>query len=93
VHLVHFEDLTRRTEPTMRRLATGLGLGWSETLLMPTFNGAPIKANSSFAVDRHGVLDEPATRAATLDPSEAQAIERAVGQVYRAVLEEIGPLA
>jgi hypothetical protein len=84
VHLLRFEDLVVETERTMRRLAEELGLRWSETLLEPTFNGAPIKANSSFAVERFGILEEPARRhQGGLDPAELAAIERIVGALYR----------
>jgi hypothetical protein len=84
VHLLRFEDLLGDTESTMRRLARELDLGWSERLLEPTFNGWPIRANSSFAVDRFGVLQDPARRhVEELDPAEQAAIERAVGDLHR----------
>ena len=70
--------------PTLARLARELGLAWSETLLGPTFNGAPIRANSSFAVERFGILRDPARRhIEELDPAEQAAIERAVGDLHR----------
>jgi hypothetical protein len=84
VHLLRFEDLLGDTERTMRRLAAELGLAWSGTLLAPTFNGSPIRANSSFAVDGFGVLDAPAHRhLEALDPAEQAAIERSVGALHR----------
>lgn len=84
VHLLRFEDLLGDTEPTMRRLAGELGLAWSEALLAPTFNGSPIRANSSFAVEGFGVLADPARRhLEALDPAERAAVERSVGELHR----------
>jgi hypothetical protein len=95
VHLLRYESLVGATERTMRRLAGELGLSWSDRLLEPSFNGWPVQANSSFAVDRCGVLEEPARRhLEMLDPAELAAIERAVGDLYRdaenAIANEIG---
>lgn len=84
VHLLRFEGLLGETEPTMRRLARELGLTWSATLLEPTFNGAPIRANSSFAVEEFGVLQSPTRRhLEALAPEELAAIDRAVGELHR----------
>jgi hypothetical protein len=84
VHLLSYESIVGETERTMRRLASQLGLSWSDRLLEPSFNGWPVQANSSFAVDRYGVLEEPARRhIETLDPAELAAVERAAGDLYR----------
>lgn len=47
-----FEDVVRDTRETMWHLADRLGIEPSESLQAPTFNGMPVKANSSFAVER-----------------------------------------
>lgn len=62
VYLMSFEDLLTDTESAMRSLASHLGIEFLPTLLEPTFNGLPIKADSSFAVGDHGVSTEPLTR-------------------------------
>ncbi|MFN2638466.1 MAG: Obg family GTPase CgtA, partial [Gemmatimonadaceae bacterium] len=48
VLLITFERLLKELEPTMERIASFLGIDFDPTLLEPTFNGLPIKANSSF---------------------------------------------
>jgi hypothetical protein len=63
VYVLAFKDLLSDTEGTMWRLATYLGLDFPATLLKPTFNGRPIKADSSFAVKEYGVLQAPLHRA------------------------------
>jgi hypothetical protein len=62
VVILVFEDLVSDTEGTMRTLCDRLGLSWSPTLLVPTFNGLPIKADSSYRVARPGIVSEAATR-------------------------------
>jgi Sulfotransferase family len=60
VVVVLYEDLVRDTEATMRRLATRIGITMSPALLVPTFNGRSIAANSSSNVKGEGVLPERA---------------------------------
>jgi hypothetical protein len=62
VTIVRFEDLVLRTEQTMRALARLLDIEYQPCLTSPTFNGMPIKADSSFATLRHGILEEAAHR-------------------------------
>jgi hypothetical protein len=78
-----YEELVRGTEATMRRLADRIGISWSPTLLQPTFNGRPIRANSSDRVERHGVLDDrlDAYRE-DLDAATAARIEELAGDLY-----------
>ena len=46
-------------EATMRRVADRIGIDWSPSLLRPTFNGRPIRANSSDpTVQGEGILPE-----------------------------------
>jgi hypothetical protein len=56
VVLVTYEDLVMRTEETMESLAVRLGISMTPVLLIPTFNGRPIRANSSYAVEGYGIL-------------------------------------
>jgi hypothetical protein len=46
--VVSYTDLVTRPKETMRLLAERLSIGFDRTLLVPTFNGRPIRANSSF---------------------------------------------
>jgi Sulfotransferase family len=60
VVIVSFEHLVLDTEGIMRRLAQRLGLTFSDELLVPTFNGRPIRADSSRAVHQYGVVQDRA---------------------------------
>src|SRR5581483_3316547 len=53
--LLRFDRLLGETEETMRRVAAWLDLDFVPELLEPTFNGRPIRANSSFADVTTGV--------------------------------------
>lgn len=84
--VVRFEDLVGRTEQTMRMLAQALDIVYAPTLAQPTFNGEPMWANSSFAVQKSGVIDAPLQRAKTLDVEERELIERRCRALYEKVL-------
>jgi hypothetical protein len=87
--LITFEGLLQNIEPTMRSLARDLDLTFHECLLTPTFQGMPIRANSTFQVEQHGLLDAPLRRAKDLSAKEVEGINRTVGELYAAVLAEI----
>jgi hypothetical protein len=77
VHLLSFERLLRDTREEMTRLAHWLEIDFDDSLLEPTFNKQPIKANSSFQVSRNGVLKGPLRRAERLEASERSLLESA----------------
>ena len=83
VLVLTYEQLVGDTEATMRRVAERIGIAESPSMLMPTFNGRPIRANSSFAVARHGILSEriDAYRA-VLDPAMVTQIDELAGDVH-----------
>jgi hypothetical protein len=83
VVVASFEELTLKTEATMSRIAEQIGISMSPTLLVPTFNGVPIRANSSYRIERHGVLRER-THAyrETLDPAMIERIDELAGDLY-----------
>jgi hypothetical protein len=58
VALLTYERLVRQPEATMRALADRVGIAMLPLLLEPTFNGLPIRANSSGEVERLGILPE-----------------------------------
>ena len=87
--LLTFESLVQDVEPTMRYLAEALGLNYDDCLLTPTFQGMPIRANSTFRVESDGVIDTPLKRAEDLSAEEVAGIERESGELYAAVLAEI----
>jgi Sulfotransferase family len=83
VLLLTYEQLVGDTERSMRWLAARIGLTMSPVLLTPTFNGRPIRANSSFPVERHGVLTERMTAyRERLDPETIAQIEELAGDLY-----------
>lgn len=59
---LRFEDLVTNTEAVMRRVADFVGIDFLPGLLMPTFNGFPIKADSSYKVSGYGVIKDPVVR-------------------------------
>jgi Sulfotransferase family len=82
VHLVSFEQLVADPEAVMGELTARLDIELAPSALTPTFNGRRIRANSSFAVERHGVLRETAARGDTLEPGVQQAVLEQAGDLY-----------
>jgi hypothetical protein len=87
VALLSYERLVLETEETTGRLAEWLGIVPAPALLVPTFNGKPIRANSSNRVDRHGVLGER-TEAyrRELDAAAVARIEAVAGELHAQAL-------
>jgi hypothetical protein len=83
-----YEELVGNTGATMERLAARIGISMSPTLLVPTVNGRPIRANSSDRVERHGVLRARADAYRDeLDPATVARIEELAGDLYERVVE------
>jgi hypothetical protein len=74
VVLLTYEQLVLEPEPTMSRVAERLGIAMSPQLLVPTFNGRSIRANSSDPVEREGILPERAS--AYRDSLAAETVEQ-----------------
>ena len=83
-----FDDLVSDTESSMRRLAGFLDIEFHPTLTEPTFNGRPIKADSSFEVASHGVVTDPLTRwRQELSGEEIDYVEREALPLYERALK------
>jgi hypothetical protein len=83
VVVLAYEQLVLDTETTMARLAEHLGISMTAELLTPTFNGRPIRANSSDPVRQHGVLRERARAFRdALDAATLERIEELSGDLY-----------
>ena len=83
VIVLTYEELVLDTEATMRRVAEQIGIAMLPTLLMPTFNGRPIRANSFAAVERYGVLPERTSAYRdVLDAETIARIEEQAGDLY-----------
>jgi len=81
--LLTFEDLVSDTETVMRSLAEYLDISFHPSLLTPSFNGMPIKADSSFRVTGHGVSREPLSRfRELLSPEEISYIDERATPLY-----------
>jgi hypothetical protein len=85
VVILRFDDLVSRTEETMRALSRTLGIDYDPVLREPTFNGQPMRANSSFDVQRAGVISAPLTREKMLSQEERALIEKRCGALYAEV--------
>jgi hypothetical protein len=82
VAVLSYEQLVQEPERVMRALAERLGLTWSPVLLEPTFNGRPIRADSSEPVASYGIL-----------PARADAYRESLGSELAARIEaEAGEL-
>jgi len=86
--ILRFEDLINDTESVVRYLATFLGIDFDDTLLTPTFNRSPIKANTSFQLEEHGIMASTLSRFTTLGKEELQIINKLTSESYHAVLKE-----
>jgi hypothetical protein len=87
VALVPFERLVGDTEATMRALAAFLDIEFTQELVVPSFNGAPTKANSSFPVESAGVIDDPLRRRESLRPEHVELIEAELSELHARALE------
>jgi hypothetical protein len=83
VIMLTYEDLVSRTESTMAALAGRLGIAMSPALLSPTFNGRPIRANSSYAVEGYGVLrNRTRSYRDSLDEETLARVDELAGDLY-----------
>jgi hypothetical protein len=83
VLVLTYEQLVTETERTMRRVAERLGIAMAPVLLVPTFNGRPVRANSSTPVARHGIVaDRADAHRDALDAATAARIEELAGDLY-----------
>jgi len=89
VRMVTFERLLTDTEETMRAVARWLGIEYRPELLEPTFNGRPIKANTSFQDLRTEVSTKPLDRArGELVAEDVDRIEARAGELYRTLAKK-----
>lgn len=88
VCIIRFEDLIGKTEPVMRSLANFLDIEFDLSLLIPTFNRFPIKANTSFESERHGIMKSTLARHKTLSEEDVKTIDTLTGNEYEMVLDQ-----
>jgi hypothetical protein len=73
---VTYERLVSETEEVMARVAERIGISSSPVLLVPTFNGRPIRANSADTVLQPGIL------ARAEEPTPDPAVAELAGDLY-----------
>jgi hypothetical protein len=86
VCVLTFEDLVSETEAVMRYLADFLGIKFDNTLLIPTFNKYPIKANTSFEAKQHGIINSTLNRYKTLTKESLEIIHDMTTEIHEEVL-------
>jgi hypothetical protein len=87
VYVLSFADLLTQTEETVRRLAAWLDIRYVPELLVPTFNGLPISANTSFGDLATEVSTKPLERAREeLDDDDVAYIEKRARGLYERLL-------
>lgn len=88
VSIIQFEDLVKKTESVMRYLSEFLGIEFDEILLTPTFNKKPIAANTSFKIEKPGIMSSTMDRYKTLNKEELKIIADITDGVYQQLLNE-----
>jgi LPS sulfotransferase NodH len=83
VFLLTYEELIEDPRATVGAIAERIGVTMTPELLVPTFNGQPIRANSTDAVERHGILPERVTAYRdVLERDTVGRIEELTGDLY-----------
>jgi hypothetical protein len=88
VCILKFEDLVGQTESVMGYLSDFLAIKFDNSLIMPTFNKYPIRANTSFDAQQHGIIDSTLKRHKSLAPEELEIIDRVTTELYQEVLNQ-----
>ena len=82
--LISYETLVADTERVMRSIADWLEIDWAPSLLTPTFNRLPVRANSSFDLVGTNVSEESVERwRATLTPDIIAVVEERTSEAFR----------
>lgn len=88
VCLLTFEDLIGQTESVMHYLSSFLNIKFDSILLTPTFNKLPIRANTSFAAKKHGIINQTLYRYQALKKADLECIEQRTAKLYSEVIAE-----
>ena len=89
VCIVKFEDLVSRTEVIMVYMADFLKINFDDILLVPTFNKSPIRANTSFNDEQHGIVSSTLSRYKMLSEEELKIIEAMTEDIYSMIVKEV----
>lgn len=80
VIIVPFEQLISNTRAVMQQMCAALELEFDAALLVPTFNRETMRANSSFAVEGSGIIQNPLSR--VLADAEKTKVSASALQLY-----------
>ncbi|TVP58120.1 MAG: hypothetical protein EA349_04980 [Halomonadaceae bacterium] len=83
--VLDFDGLVRNTQHSMQMLSKALGISYHPHMLTPTMNGMQILANSSFAIDQHGVQESTSRRDSEFDQETLALIEKETSELWREV--------
>jgi ClpP class serine protease len=72
----------------MSYMADFLGINFDNILLVPTFNKCPIRANTSFNAEQHGIVASTLSRYKMLSEEELKIIEKMTEDIYSMILKE-----
>ena len=86
VCVLTFEDLISKAESVMRYLARFLEIKFDNILLEPTFNKYPIRANTSFEAEKHGIMNSTLHRYKTLSQEEMEIIHSTTSELYGEII-------
>jgi Sulfotransferase family len=89
LRIIRLEDLLGKPKETLRKLAAWLEIEFQPELLQPTFNGLPIRGNSSFADVATGISTRPLERAEDLDAEDVAYIQKRAGRTYKRLLRKV----
>ncbi len=91
VVVITFEQLVLETEATVRRVADRIGIATAPALLVPTFNGRPILANSTAPVDGYGIVPGRVdAHRGLLDGETLASVDAAAGDLYERAVAAAG---
>jgi hypothetical protein len=83
VFLLTYEELIEDPQAILGALADRLGIAFTPELLQPTFNGRPIRANATAAVEDYGILPERVSAYRdSLDADTIARIDVLAGDLY-----------
>jgi len=72
----------------MRHLSGFLGIEFEDIMLRPTFNGSPIRANTSFELEKEKIVVSTLYRYKTLSPEDLDMIQTMTAKDYERVLDK-----
>lgn len=93
VCIIAFHDLIQHTESMMHYLADFLKIQFDDILLTPTFNKIPVKPNTSFKIEKPGIMVSALERYKTLSHGELKIIETLTGDAYMQALSKVEPIS